>query len=395
MHKITLFEARTGGYWNYRVPGILCMPRPRGARGVVLATAEARRGRGGDWDGNDVLLRRSLDGGRTWEPPQVVVACEQYGPGPVSNFVMIGGGDTVHALYCHNYARVFYMRSTDDGESFSAPVEITAALEPFREVYPWRVIATGPGHGIQLARQPARGPHRGTRCARLIVPVWMSDGSGKEFGLGKLGHRPSSVASIYSDDGGQTWQCGEFVAHTGERVVNPSETLPVELDDGRVLFNLRSESRRNRRLVSVSPDGAHDWSQPRFDDALLEPVCMASLLRLRQRAATGESVYLFANPDNLENELTPAGGNLAHDRKRLTVKMSADECRTWPYARVIEPGPSGYSDLAETPDAAILCIYECGMLERMTDTRSLTVARFDLDWVMGADGGPVKKRRSM
>ena len=377
MHKTTLFEARTGGYWNYRVPGILCT-----SRGVVLSTAEARRGRGGDWDGNDVLLRRSLDGGRTWSPPQVVVACEQYGPGPVSNFVMIAGAGMVHALYCHNYARVFYVRSVDDGETFSAPEEITVSLKPFREVYPWRVIATGPGHGIQLARQPTRSPH----CGRLVVPVWMSDGSGTEFGPGRLGHRPSSVASIYSDDDGLTWQCGEFVTHSDARVANPSETLGVELDDGRVLFNLRSESRQNRRLVSLSPDGARDWSTLRFDEALLEPVCMASLLRLQQCAATGESVYLFANPDNLENELTPVGGNLAHDRKRLTVKMSVDECRTWPHARVIEPGPSGYSDLAETPDGAILCIYECGMIEHMTDTRSLTVARFDLDWAMGVGG---------
>ena len=33
-----------------------------------------------------------------------------------------------------------------------------------------------------------------------MVPVWISDGSGTEFGPGKLGHRPSSVACIYSDD---------------------------------------------------------------------------------------------------------------------------------------------------------------------------------------------------
>jgi sialidase-1 len=295
----------------------------------------------------------------------------------------------VHALYCHNYARVFYTQSLDDGATFAAPVEITASLEAFREVYPWRVIATGPGHGIQLQR----GPHAG----RLIVPVWMSDGSGTEFGAGKLGHRPSSVAGIYSDDGGWTWQCGGFVAHTGDctrgdarigmraHVIHPSETLPVELDDGRVLFNLRSESRENRRLVSISPDGAHDWSAPQFDDALLEPVCMGSLLRLKQRTAAGESVFLFCNPDNLENELIPPGGNLAHDRKRVTVKMSVDQCQTWPVSRVIEPGPSGYSDLAQAPDGSILCIYECGMLERMTDTRSLVVARFGLDWVMGAD----------
>jgi sialidase-1 len=210
----------------------------------------------------------------------------------------------------------------------------------------------------------------------------MSDGSGTEFGPGKLGHRPSSVASLYSDDHGQTWQCGAFVAHTDERIVNPSETIAVELSDGRVLFNLRSESPRNSRLVSISADGASGWSAPRFDEGLREPVCMASLLRLRHQEAGGGRI-LFANPDNLENELIPAGGNLAHDRKRLTVKMSADDCRTWPWSRVLEAGPSGYSDLAELPDGSVLCIYECGMIERMTDTRSLTVARFDGKWLMG------------
>jgi len=37
------------------------------------------------------------------------------------------------------------------------------------------------------------------------------------------------------------------------RDVNRSEILPVELDDGRVLFNLRRQSRENRCLASVSP----------------------------------------------------------------------------------------------------------------------------------------------
>jgi sialidase-1 len=382
LHKATIFQARSGGYWNYRVPGILTTPR-----GVVLATVEARRGRGGDWDGNDVLLRRSPDRGRTWGPPRRLVGCDAYGPGPISNFVLIADqtDESVHALYCHNYARVFYLHSTDDGATFTEPVEITDALLSFRGAgdrgYPWRVIATGPGHGIQLSQ----GRHEG----RLIVPVWMSDGSGTEFGAGKLGHRPSSVACIYSDDvptGGRVpnWQCGDFVAHTDERVVYPSESVPVELSDGRVLFNIRSEARENRRLVSISADGAHRWSRPRFDRALLEPVCMASILRLEQRGPDGTPYIAFANPDNLENELIPAGGNLAHDRKRLTVKLSADDCQTWRVSRVLEPGPSGYSDLAQATDGSVLCIYECGMIDRMTDTASVVVARFDLEWITGS-----------
>src|SRR5690606_14624885 len=96
------------------------------------------------------------------------------------------GHGTIHALFCHNYERVFAMQSSDNGLTFSEPVEITTSLEPFRERYAWRVIATGPGHGIQLEN------------GRMVVPVWMSTGEGTEFGAGKLGHRPSEVACIYS-----------------------------------------------------------------------------------------------------------------------------------------------------------------------------------------------------
>ncbi len=375
--KTDIFTARTNGYWNYRVPGLLCT-----TRGVILATVEARRGGGGDWDGNDILLRRSLDGGVSWLPPQTIVAHATYGPGPVSNFVLIADADgTVHALYCHNYARVFYLRSMDDGATFSPPREITDALAVFRTLYPWRVIATGPGHGIQLHRaQEKKG--------RLLIPVWMSDGSGTEFGAGKLGHRPSEVATIYSDDRGTTWHCGEIFVHSDGRIINPSETLAVELDDGRVLCNIRSECPEHRRLISISPDGAQGWSRPIFDQALLEPVCIASLLRIKGSSADERGVYLFANPDNLENELTPAGRTLAHDRKRLTVKMSSDNCATWPVSRVLEEGPSGYSDLAQAADGSILCVYERGMLGRMTDTAAVAIARFDRTWLLAGEISP-------
>lgn len=367
LEKVNIFEARTNGYWSFRVPGMVCTPR-----GVVLASAEARRGKGGDWDDNDILLRRSLDGGKSWLAPQRVVSQAQYGPGPVGNFVMIVDRDkeVVHALYCHSHSNFFYMRSANDGATFSAPVSITESMAAFRERYNMRVLAFGPGHGLQLEN------------GRLVVPVWMSNGEGTEFGAGKLGHRPSEVACIYSDDHGQTWHCGDTVIRTDDRFRNPSETIPVQLSDGRVLFNIRSEGPENRRLIAISDDGAHGWSEPRFDDALLEPVCMASILKLEAESPQGVKYILFANPDNLENELAPQGKNLAHDRKRLTVKLSPDDCATWPVVRVLEAGPSAYSDLTQLPDGTILCVYENGMIERMTDTRYITVARFDLDWVI-------------
>jgi sialidase-1 len=361
LEKIHLFEARSEGYFTYRIPGILCTHR-----GVVLATVEARRGSGGDWDGNDVVIRRSEDGGRTWTPMQVLLSYDDYGEGPVSNFVMIkdASDQSVHALFCHNYARVFYVHSDNDGITWSDPREVTDAFTPFRSNYPWRVIATGPGHGIQL------------KNGRLLVPIWMSDGTGTEFGPGKLGHRPSTVAGVYSDDHGRTWQCGDIIVRTEGDIINPSETLPLELDDGRVLFNIRTEALQHRRLISISPDGATGWSDPRFDEALLEPVCMASILKLQN----GEVV--FVNPDNMEHEFTRPE-RASCDRKRLTVKMSLDDCQTWPVSKVLEPGQSSYSDLAQTLDGTILCMYEDQMVTRQNDTKFVTVARFDLDWLKG------------
>lgn len=367
LEKHNIFEARTGGYWNYRVPGIICTQR-----GTVLVTAEARTGKGGDWDDNDIVLRRSVDGGRTWLPPQRLVRQQAYGPGPVGNFVMIVDqqADCIHALFCHSHSRFFTLRSDDEGATFSEPVEITESMQAFRQRYDMRVLAFGPGHGLQLAN------------GRLIVPVWMSNGAGKEFGPGKLGHRPSEVACIYSDDHGQSWHCGDTVIRTDEQFHNPSETVAVQLNDGRVLFNIRSEGKENRRLISISEDGAFGWSQPRFDPALLEPVCMASILKVQTRSPQGLHYILFANPDNLENALVQPNVHQSHDRKRLTVKLSGDDCQTWPVSSVLEAGPAGYSDLAETPDGTILCVYENGMVDRMSDPHYLTVARFDLAWLL-------------
>ncbi len=368
IEKQSLFEARTHGYWTCRIPG-LAVTR----NNVVLATAEARPGQGGDYDFNDVLLRRSTDGGKTFAPFVKLVDHTTYGDGPASNFVIIPDRDSgrVAAVFCHDYARVFTLHSADDGATWSQPEEISAVFEQFKADYPWRVCATGPGHGTQL------------RNGRMIIPVWLSDGSGGEFGGKHRGHRPSLVTSIHSDDAGRSWQRGEIVCRhgdtvDGERVVNPSETIAVEQTDGSVLFNIRSESAIHRRLLAASPDGAIGWTGFRWDAALLEPVCMASLIRYDWPSGNVPGRSMFANPDNLERTMSPH----ACDRKRLTVKVSRDDGQTWPVVKVLEPGPSGYSDLAVLPDGTILCLYECGAGGHMYDTGCLRLARFDMDWLL-------------
>jgi sialidase-1 len=361
LEKTVLFTARTNGYYNYRVPGIATSPS-----GVILATGEARRGTGGDWDANDVVLRRSFDNGQTWDAERKIVDYSTHGDGLISNFVFIPDRDTgeVHALYCHSYSRAFYIKTSDNGTTFSEPREITSTFEAFKPEYDVRKVATGPGHGIQLEN------------GRLVVPVWMSDAGGDA-------HRPSVVSVIYSDDHGATWERGDIVVRTDERFLNPSETVVAQLSDGRVMLNIRNESDPRRRLVATSADGATGWTDPAYDEALLEPQCMGSLLRL-YRSNRQPNPLLFANPDNLERTL-PGVWNRAYDRKLVTVKASLDEGQTWAYSRVVEEGPSGYSDMTEAPDGNILLIYECGMLTKMADTQFLTVARFNFDWVASAD----------
>ena len=350
MTRTDLFEARKGGYHTYRVPGIVMT-----ANGAILAWAEARKNGVGDWVDIDVAMRRSLDGGATWEPPRVIA---DGGEKPAHNATAIGDRESgvVHFLYCVNYARAFYMRSADDGASFSTPVDITPVFEQFHSDFLWNVIATGPGHAIQL------------KNGRLVVPVWLSNG-GKR-------HRPSAVGVIYSDDHGATWRRGDMVPNV---YINMSETVAVQLADGSVLFNIRNQDREHRRAISVSPDGAKKWSRPVFDPALLEPICMGHILRYSETP----SRILFSNPDNLEysGKHGPSyDGN--RDRKNLTIKMSYDECKTWPVSKPLEPGISGYSDLAVGPDGSIYCCYERdGVDGVMWDTKYVSVAKFDLEWL--------------
>ena len=73
-----------------------------------------------------------------------------------NNPVLIADRDgTVHFLFCLEYMRCFYARSDDDGQTWTKPVEITGTFEPFRSAYDWKVLATGPDHGIQLRDRPA------------------------------------------------------------------------------------------------------------------------------------------------------------------------------------------------------------------------------------------------
>ena len=267
--------------------------------------------------------------------------------------------------------RCLYMRSDDDGVNWSEPVEITKTCDALRPEYDWKVIATGPAHGIQLTH----GSHKG----RLVVPVWMSTVTGGHA------HRPSVTSTIYSDDHGKTWKRGEIAVPDTKQFVYPNETVAVQLADGRVMLNTRSESKRHRRLVTVSKDGATGWSEPHFDDMLLEPICMAAMVRVRDPRGDQPGIIAFSNPHNLSRRDGKATDGRPRDRVNVSIKLSYDEGKTWKVNRTLEKAFSGYSDLAALPDGTILCFYERGSTDGQSNYRSgrLTVARFNEAWVRG------------
>jgi sialidase-1 len=234
LEKIDLFDAGKGGHKLYRIPGIVVT-----ARGSVLAYCEGRKYSGLDWDDIEILMRRSTDGGKTWSQPSGLprpVGKLLRNPAALANaelakraplakdqiafnnpVAVVDRKGPVHVLYWVDYARCFYLRSDDDGVTFTMPVEITSAFEPFRKEYAWKVLATGPAHGIQL------------KNGRLVVPVWLSKATGGNA------HHPNVMATIYSDDDGKAWQRGDIVSKEKEPHIDMNESAVAQLSDGRVM----------------------------------------------------------------------------------------------------------------------------------------------------------------
>ena len=367
LNKQVLFEEKTNGYSVYRIPGIVVT-----AKDTILAYCEARKLREADRGEIEIHLRRSTDGGQTFSPAQHVAHMGPRLPrnphmpkskrgkdmgGPeeqtVNNPMAIAGKDgLVHMVYCVEYARVFHMVSRDDGLSWSDPTEITYAPDHLRSELDWQAIASGPGHAIELNN------------GRLIVPFWLATYE-ENAPLRK------AAGLIFSDDKGVTWEAGDLAIQEG------GEPNVAQLADGRVLMTSRSS--QQRRLASYSENGATDWSKPHLVEDLLEPGCMAGMVAYPGSDGMSGSILLFSNPHTTKRKHS--------GRQNVTIKLSRDGGLTWPLQKLLEDGPSAYSDLAVLADGTILCFYESGetppKIKRNRDWAyaNITLARFNLNWL--------------
>lgn len=335
LRQTRVFQAGENGYHTYRIPAIVTT-----RKGTLLAFCEGRKNSSSDTGEIDTLVKRSSDGGKTWSEQQVVAHREGFTVGNPCPVIDAKTGTIWLPLTANSASTpekqirigdgtrtVWLTHSRDDGNTWAPVQEITSKVKDPT----WAWYATGPGVGIHM------------RTGRLLVPCdhsVLSDGSDHSH-------------VIYSDDQGRTWAIGGVADdHTDESQV-------VELSDGTLLLNMRSYAGKNRRAVARSRDGGLSWSKVEFDEALIEPVCQASLL------SYSKEVLLFSNP-------------AAKTREQMTVRLSRDDGRTWPVHRLLHAGPSAYSCLTVLRDRTMGCLYERGYLRPYDE---IVFARFNMEWL--------------
>ena len=357
-----LFLSEQDGYRVFRIPVLLTT-----TAGILLACCEARKGHRGDIAETDLLIRRSSDFGKTWDEPQVLATEHDVTCGnPVLVQDRLTG--TIWFVFCkspanlekdllrqdRSFRTVWVASSDDDGRSWHVPQEITNQIRSPS----WSWCATGPNNGIALDN------------GRLVVPCCHQ--------VNVAGDRsdPSHSHVMYSDDHGQTWHIG------GIADKDTNESSIAESVDGHLYLNCRNMLGKgigNYRDVAWSLDGGETFSPIVHDAGLPEPVCQGCVLRFTACPKHDRDRVLFSNPGGLR------GGK--NGRHHLTIRLSYDEFRTWPVARVLYHRAAGYSSLAVLPDMTIACLYECADTDWPAE--KLTFARFNLQWLTdGADSIP-------
>jgi sialidase-1 len=319
------------GTHTHRIPALVVTKK-----GTLLAFAEARRDGGHDTCDIDTVVRRSEDDGRTWGPEIIVfdhLKNVAGNPCPVVdrstgriwmlqtwNSNKVPEGQTKPG-FGEDSRRVFVTYSDDDGTTWNEPKEITESAK----LKHWSWYATGPGAGIQLER----GKHKG----RLIIPC-------DHKSLPEGGPQTYHSHILYSDDHGETWRIGAMTGH------GLNECEAVELEDGGVMLNSRNHGVNEfYRGVSISKDGGETFSSFRRDPALLEPRCQASIRRYRWAEGHKPGVILFANP-------------AWQWRTFLMLRISRDDGKTWPEAKIVYPNAAAYCDIAVLPDGRIAVLFE-------------------------------------
>jgi sialidase-1 len=383
-----LFQPCQRGQWEcqYRIPNLLVS-----RNGVVFALPEERVNSVSDESKHHLVVRRSFDHGCSWTDVEVLFSDDNprvshsYSGGVADletglvfvflNMGVVIGPDDIGGAWVEQWesehpkeaaalrkqlaphvdSGLYVIWTDDDGETWSDPRPMGDSLNVTHPVTGEKCPFGPQFTGIQLRH----GPHQG----RLVIPG-RGRTRGTPFDLYAYHHN----YVVYSDDRGETWQPGGL-AQTGT-----GEACVVELSDGAVYVNSRNESLRGGgyRAWDRSYDGGETFIESGYDLGLPEPRCAASIARYPE----SPNRILFCNPAVRNGN----PGTYDHAaRRNLTVRLSEDDCRTWPVGRTVCEGPAAYSAIAVAKDGTILCAYET--LVKRGYSGAIMLARFNLEWL--------------
>jgi hypothetical protein len=192
-----------------------------------------------------VVVRRSLDGGNTWLPKQVLVekdATREQGRLNCSRIASLNDGSLMLVVdfFPHGASelkgmdgiQILLFRSTDSGKTWKGPVEtgVRGAIVPSLKQLSTGELLMG--------------------LTRLIFP----DGT-------PANHREEQL--VYrSKDLGRTWEGPSVIPPHPEIELNLNEGDFAEMDDGTLVIYMREDKEGLTGWKSISKDGGQTWSVP-------------------------------------------------------------------------------------------------------------------------------------
>jgi sialidase-1 len=308
---------------------------------------------GGDLDHSAARLAaiRSLDGGRSWGPPRVVLENPHGGGLNVMSVSVLPLGGTRLALFylftrSTEDCRPYLCYSEDDGATWSTP----------------RLLIPHPGYYILNNDRVVQ-----TSSGRLILPMNLHR---------KAGMRGTAVW-YFSDDAGATWTESDSRWGVAEGKSGLQESGVVETAPDCLLSWFRTDLGSQYECRSF--DDGLTWTAP-VAGPLRSPLSAASIKRL---PGSRDLIALF-------NDHSGSFPFVAEMRTPLVLARSSDGGKTWPARRAVEPDTSSWYHYIAMHFAgdALLLAYNAGN-DRMAKLSSpLRIRRIDRKWLPEVPSAP-------
>lgn len=347
-----------GTHRQYRIPALAVAPAGPQGPSVVLCAYDGRA----DLDDLpapiDLLLRRSVDGGDTWEEPRPVRTGTGFAGFGDPSLLTDPATGTVFLFHSAGERAGFFESGTgkDDGDPDLLHCDVSVSRDAGLTWEHRRLTSalrhSGNAHLASLNRPTDHSP--GTAAPR-IAGMFAASGAGCAITTGPRAGRlvqpyvlriqgRIDVACAYSDDHGATWQLGSPIGATrraagDQDVPDLNESAVCMMPDGSVLLHSRGTP---HRLATVSMNGGETFGPVAPVPDLGDPSVNGSVIAL----TCAPGVLLASHCDDPDL------------RRNLTVSRSVDGGASWQQIHRAESGAAAYSQLAELPDGRVGIAYE-------------------------------------